>query len=134
MSRVLLDTDILSYYLKGNQKVIDSVSDYLNTNPTLIISSITCYEIMSGHEAKGAKQQLKLFKRFVSENQVLNITEGSIAISAAIYAKLRRSGNVLDDIDILIAGIAIDNQLSLSTNNEKHFGRIEGLKIVNWAK
>jgi len=34
----------------------------------------------------------------------------------------------------LIAGVAIENEMTLVTNNENHFGRIPGLKIENWKK
>lgn len=33
---------------------------------------------------------------------------------------------------ILIAGIAISNDMVLITNNTKHFGKIDGLEIDNW--
>lgn len=89
---------------------------------------------MSGLEAKGAKQQVKLFKKFVADNEVLNLTEDSIAISAQIYGELKKGGSLIDDMDLLIAGIAISNKCSLATNNEKHFNRIQRLKVVNWSK
>ncbi|MCG8307641.1 MAG: hypothetical protein MI975_09640, partial [Cytophagales bacterium] len=38
----------------------------------------------------------------------------------------------MDDIDLLIAGVAIDNDMTLVTNNENHFSRIP--KIENWSK
>lgn len=41
---------------------------------------------------------------------------------------------LIDDIDLLIAGIAIDNEMTLVTNNENHFNRIPSLKIENWSK
>ncbi|MCY7393688.1 MAG: type II toxin-antitoxin system VapC family toxin, partial [Leptolyngbyaceae cyanobacterium CAN_BIN12] len=46
---------------------------------------------------------------------------------------LRRKGSPIDDIDILIDGVAIANDLVLTTRNEQHFGRIEGLEIENWS-
>lgn len=55
-------------------------------------------------------------------------------ISAELYSSLRQSGNTVDDIDLLIAGVAIENELTLVTNNENHFGLIPGLKIENWKK
>ncbi len=134
MSKILLDTDILSYYLKGNEKVINAASEYLLQYKFLTISSLTSYEIMSGLEAKGAKQQLKLFKKFLNENEILNLSQDSIAISAQIYGELKKGGNIIDDMDLLIAGIAISNKLTLATNNEKHFIRIKDLKIANWTK
>jgi len=62
------------------------------------------------------------------------MTENSAKISAELYSTLRKSGNIVDDIDLLIAGIAIDNNMILITNNESHFNRIPGLKIDNWSK
>lgn len=60
------------------------------------------------------------------------MTDNSARISAELYSTLRQSGKIVDDIDLLIAGIAIDNDLTLVTNNEKHFNRIPGLKTDNW--
>jgi tRNA(fMet)-specific endonuclease VapC len=57
----------------------------------------------------------------------------STAISADLYAKLRKAGTPVDDIDLLIAGIALANNLALATNNTKHFSRIQELDIINWA-
>jgi tRNA(fMet)-specific endonuclease VapC len=64
----------------------------------------------------------------------LPITDKSARISAELYSSLRMGGNIIDDIDLFIAGIAIENNMILVTNNESHFGRIPGLKIENWKK
>jgi tRNA(fMet)-specific endonuclease VapC len=41
---------------------------------------------------------------------------------------------LIDDIDLLIAGIAITNKLVLVTHNIKHFKRVENLDVYDWAK
>ena len=46
---------------------------------------------------------------------------------------VRNFENYLDDIDLLIAGVAIENDMVLVTNNEKHFQRIPDLNIENWT-
>ena len=55
-------------------------------------------------------------------------------ISAEIYAKLRKRGMPIDDIDILIAGTVLAHNWVLVTHNNKHFGRIEGLEIKDWSE
>lgn len=40
----------------------------------------------------------------------------------------------LIDTDILIAGICLENDFVLVTNNTKHFSRIKDLDIENWSK
>ena len=95
---------------------------------------ITYYEIISGLLSRNALRQLAVFEDFISENVVLPLTEKSVKISAELYSSLRQSGKPIDDIDLLIAGVAIENEMTLITNNENHFGRIPGLKIQNWKK
>lgn len=58
--------------------------------------------------------------------------KGFCLASCKIYAALKKSGRLIDDIDILIAGVALSNNLVMVTDNTEHFERIEGLKIENW--
>ena len=132
MDRALIDTDILSYYFKGDPVVVKNFQRYLKNYETIEISIITYYEIMSGLLAKNAFKQLSVFEDFVSENIVVPLSNKSSEISAEIYSSLKTSGRIIDDIDILIAGIAIENDLTLITNNTGHFSRIDGLKMKNW--
>ena len=134
MNRALIDTDILSYYIKGDSIVVDNFKRYLAEYEIIEISLITYYEITSGLLYKNALKQLEVFNDFVSENIVIALTEESCKISSEIYSKLRNNGELIDDIDLLIAGVAIENEMTLVTNNENHFGRIQGLKIENWKK
>ena len=132
MNRALIDTDILSYYFKGDSLVVENFKKYLTEYDIIEISLITYYEIMSGLLHKNAHKQLEIFNDFVTENIVIALTEESCQISSELYSKLRIKGELIDDIDLLIAGVAIENEMTLVTNNESHFGRIPGLKIENW--
>ncbi len=66
-------------------------------------------------------------------NTVLAFTEEAATFSAEQYAKLRKHGSPLEDIDLLIAGIALSNNLVLVTHNSRHFVRIEGLELADWS-
>lgn len=134
MKEALIDTDILSFYFKGNKKIGKRVDKYLARFGYLNISIITYYEILSGLKYKDAKKQLGKFRLFVKENKVLPLSENSIEISSDLYSDLRRDGNPNDDIDLLIAGIALENKLIMVTNNKSHFDKIEGLTVNNWSK
>ena len=132
MNRALIDTDILSYYFKGDKQVCKHFESYLKKWEIIEISIVTFYEIVSGLQAKNAYKQLEQFEQFTTDNLVIPVSEKSASISAKLYAQLKQSGTIVDDIDLLIAGIAIENDMMLVTNNQKHFGRIEGLKVENW--
>lgn len=41
---------------------------------------------------------------------------------------------MIDEFDIVIAGQAISEGLTVVTDNIKHFNRIPGLKIEDWMK
>ena len=134
MSPSMLDTDILSEFLRGNIKVISKVDEYLKEYGFISLSIITYYEILNGLLYKDAKKQLKKFERFVDINNVLLLTLKTTKIAANIQAELRKKGRVIGHTDTLIAGIAIANEMKLVTNNTEHFKRIKGLEIVNWSK
>lgn len=134
MREVLLDTDILSYYFRGELHVVAKFEEYLEHFGTINFSNITYYELVSGLKFKNAVKQLQLLEAFAKECTILPLTLKSIDISADLYAKLRKAGTSVDDIDLLIAGIALSNNMALATNNSKHFSKIQELEIVNWSK
>lgn len=134
MTESLVDTDILSFYFKGDQKVVDKFNDYLREFDVINISIITYYEILGGLKFKNAERQIKEFEEFVTNNTIIHISEESAKISGDVYADLRLKGITIGTSDILIAGIAIENELTLITNNERHYESIKGLKIENWKK
>ncbi len=130
----MLDTDILSEFLRGNEKVVNNVDEYLKQFGFISLSIITYYEILNGLLFKDAKKQLKKFENFVALNNVLLLTLKSTKLSANIQADLRKKGREIGHTDTLIAGIAIANKLELVTNNTEHFKRVKGLHIANWSK
>ena len=134
MNRALIDTDILSYFFKGDPSVIRHFEAYLSHYDIIEFSIITWYEITSGLMAKNSRKQMLVFEKFASENFILPVTEKSARISAEIYSTLKKSGKLVDDIDLLIAGIALEHNMIFVTNNESHLHQITCLVIQNWKK
>lgn len=132
MKPALIDTDIISLFLRGNKRVKQKVDEYLSYYSTLNISILSYYEIQSGLSYKDAHKQLESFLKLCEVVSIIPITEESCIKSADIYANLRRNGEMIDDVDILIAGICLENDFILVTNNWKHFSRIKELEITNW--
>jgi tRNA(fMet)-specific endonuclease VapC len=127
--KYLLDTNIISYYLKG----IENLKERITTNiDSLSISIISYYEIISGLQSIDANKRINEFEKFCKLIDIINLDKASILASCKIYASLKKSGKLIDDIDILIAGIALSNNLVMITDNTEHFNRIEGLKVENW--
>jgi len=134
MKQSIIDTDILSEFLRGNPKVIAKVDEHLKEFGFISLSIITYYEILNGLLYKDARKQMSKFEEFVSLNKVVPLTVRTVKISAHIQADLRKKGTVIGHTDTLIAGVAMASELQLVTNNTDHFKRIKGLEIANWTK
>jgi tRNA(fMet)-specific endonuclease VapC len=57
----------------------------------------------------------------------------ALDIYASEKARLQKSGNVIDDFDLLIGATAVSFDLIMVTNNTNHFNRIEKLKLEDWT-
>ena len=134
MKLSMLDTDVLSEFLRGNPKVIEKVEEHLKEYGFVSLSIITYYEILNGLLYKDARKQLTRFEKFVELNKVVPLTLRMAKTAALIHAELRKKGAEIGHTDTLIAGIALTSELQLVTNNTDHFKRIKGLEIDNWTK
>jgi tRNA(fMet)-specific endonuclease VapC len=134
MKPSMLDTDILSEFLRGNPNVIARMDEHLREYGFISLSIITYYEILNGLLYKDARKQLAKFEEFVALNKVIPLTLRMAKSAAMIQADLRKKGTEIGHTDTLIAGIALTSELQLVTNNTNHFKRIKGLDIANWTK
>lgn len=132
MKPVLLDTDTLSLFLRNDLQVVAHVQQYLQHFDTLNISIITKYEILSGLYHKDASKQLMRFEQLLVLLNVIPLNDYAVEIAAKKYAETRKLGTPIDDIDLLIAAIALANNLAIVTHNTKHFSKISELTIFDW--
>jgi Predicted nucleic acid-binding protein, contains PIN domain len=133
VKRALVDTNILSLFFRGDPNVVARFEEYLSVHDRIDISIVTYYEIVSGLMHRDADKRLAAFLEFAAENTVVLLTEVTVTRSAEVYADLRKVGSALDDVDLLIAGIALANDWRLITNNRTHFDRISGLDVEDWS-
>ena len=59
MKNALLDTNIVTAFLKGNPTVVERVEQYVNEYESLTISIISYYEILRGLKALGSKKNYR---------------------------------------------------------------------------
>jgi tRNA(fMet)-specific endonuclease VapC len=130
----MIDTDTLSYFLRRHHEIVEKFQKYLKEYNKINLSIINYYEVLGGLKHKNAHRQLENFQVFMKDSTVLlPLTDHSCQIASEIYAMLRKQGKPVDNMDILIASIAIENELVLVTHNRKHFGRIKNLEIEDWS-
>ena len=132
MKRCTLDTNIITAFLKNDLRVVESVANYLETFEKLTINVISYYEILRGLKHLGSEEKLRRFEDFIEDNELVWIRKETVEEAAEIYAYLKKAGTLIEDADILMASIAIVEDLTLITNNPSHFNRVMGLQVDNW--
>jgi tRNA(fMet)-specific endonuclease VapC len=98
------------------------------------ISEITLAELKFGVEnSQKPEKNRKALEDFLTGIQVLPIFQ-AIDTYAKEKARLKKSGKIIDDFDLLIGSTALTFGLTAVTNNVDHFNRIDGIKLEDWTK
>jgi tRNA(fMet)-specific endonuclease VapC len=127
----MLDADTVSYALRGHGRVADRI---LACRPSeLCISSVTLAELRYGAELRESKKLHRLIDTFVSALIVVPLDAAAAEGFGTVAAKLARHGIPIGPFDTLLAAHALSLDLTLVTNNARHFDRVAGLKTENWV-
>ncbi len=128
----ILDTDTIIYNLKGNEAIKGNLQDHFE-NP-MKICVITLMELYFGaYKSKKITGNLSKIRAIENAFEIISVNSECAEIFGMLKASLKKSGTLLDDFDLIIASCAMTNNLTLVTNNTKHFSRIDGLKLANWT-
>jgi tRNA(fMet)-specific endonuclease VapC len=77
-------------------------------------------------------RNLANLNRFFSQFISLPFDDDAAAIAGQVRAQLDVAGTPIGSNDLLIAAIALSNDLTLVTHNTREFGRINGLNYEDW--
>ena len=128
--KYILDSDILIYFLKGKEDIIQKVISLPKND--LYITIINYTELLYGiYNSNKISQNKEKILPFLENFKILQFDKKSSEVFAKLKAKLKKQGNIIADMDLMIASIAIANKAILFTNNIKHFERIKELKILS---
>ncbi len=131
MPRYMLDTDTVSFALRGQGRVATRLLAHRPSE--LCISSITLAELRFGAEAKRSRRLHRLINACVESVPVLPFDERAADRFAPVAVALARRGQPIGTFDTVIAAHALSLGLTLVTNNLKHFERVTRLKAENWV-
>jgi len=134
IKKYTFDTNILSYYIRGNEEIKNRLNKELSEGNQFIINPITYYEINRGLLAINSPMKSQKFKELCQVFGILELSKRVLDIAAQNYAILRKKGELIEDADLFIAATCLVNDLVLITNNRRHFSRIDGLKIESWVE
>ena len=127
-----LDTNIISYLLKGDKAIVNQYRQAGKKGSDFVLPPIVYYEVKRWFLETGATDKKIAFDKLCEVIPLGELTQEILDTSAAIYVKMRKAGKPMGDADIIIAAFCLVNNYTLVTNNTRHFEGIDGLKLVNW--
>lgn len=133
MTRFLLDSNFCIACLRRKPWALH----ILGRVPLLsvAVSSITVGELMLGtHLAEDPGRERGKVEAFLRPIQVLPFGRDEACEWARLDSDLRKQGKRIETEDAIIAATAMALGMTLVTGNAKHFGRVKGLKTVDWEQ
>jgi tRNA(fMet)-specific endonuclease VapC len=89
--------------------------------------------MFGAENSSNPKKNYKIIDQFSEQVKILPVFN-AIQIYAIEKVRLRKSGTIISDFDLLIGSTAIANDLIMVTENVKDFDRISNIEIENWVK
>ena len=126
---MVLDTDTISYYLRGSQSVKNK---FLKHQYELASTTINYAELMYGLKKRDNKKYLPKVEMIFDNIKIYDFDKKSASIFSILKSDMQKKGIVVADMDLMIASIALANGEKLISNNLKHFSKIENLELENW--
>lgn len=127
-NNVLLDTNIISAWLKGD----NGIADKIDRKNGVFIPTIVVGEMHYGAQySTNVKKNIKNIQKVVTHYEVLYVDTDTTSVYGKIKAELRKKGRPIPENDIWIAAIAMQHGLILITR-DNHFSEVEGLSVEKW--
>lgn len=134
MTVYALDTNIISYLLRGEYGIAERINAEINSGNQITIPPITYYEVRRGLLSIDAPRKNAIFENLCASLGIGAIDREAMDIAAVEYARGRKTGRIVEDADLLIAAYCIQAGATLVTNNTKHFEDMENLEFTNWVQ
>ena len=128
--KYLVDSDWLIDYLHRVDRVVHRLGELTEEGLGLsIISLAELYEgVFNSTNPEQNERELQALLRYVF---IVQLDVETCRIFGRERSRLRRSGRLISDLDMLIAATALRHHLTLLTNNRRHFERVDGLAIIS---
>ena len=128
MTSYFLDTNVVIRFLRGDSEVVQRMRELVEHHVS--ISSIVAAELYRGVYLSDGKREAEKVAQFLATIDIADFDHAAARICGESYAKLKRSGKMTQDFDLLIASVCIAHDGVFVTKNGKDFKNIERLKVL----
>ena len=132
----MLDTDTCSYIMREQSPgLLQSMQARVEAGDDICISIITYSELRLGAAWSQARQKYDRLIDALSDrlNYIADWSTKDADVFAGLQAGLMGKGTPVGTNDAMIAAHALSLGAVLVINNQRHFSRVEGLALANWA-
>lgn len=129
--KYLIDTDWIIDHLRGHDKVVRKLEELTPEGMAIsVISLAEIYECV--YYSKDPVRSQRLLEKFLAPDlEVLNVDQEICKIFGRERGRLRQQRKIVSDFDLLIASTSLYYNLTLLTNNRKHYEMVDGLRIFS---
>lgn len=127
-----LDTSFVVNYFRKGGDWISAIAKFKNDHDLIAISVISYGELLHGAlRARNPAKEKEKLREFITnfEVSIFPLSASTAEIFSELKVGLEKSGQVVDNFDLLIGATAIENKAVMVTDNLRHFSRFPGLKI-----
>lgn len=126
-----LDTNTVLDYFKGKG---DVAKNLLAVSPTEVaLPAVVAYEVWIGVlGSQNTRRRQTQYEQFLATVEILPFDAAVSRRAAELRYALERRGAGIGPMDTLIAATALSSNATLVTRNLREFGRVQGLKVVDW--
>jgi tRNA(fMet)-specific endonuclease VapC len=127
--KYLIDTDWVIDHFHHIERVTRRLEELAPQG--LALSIVSLAELYEGvYYSRDPAESEEVLQRFLDPSlSILGIDEETCKIFGRERGRLRAAGLIIGDVDLLIAATALQYNLTLLTNNRRHFERVEGLRL-----
>ena len=127
-ARYLVDTDWAVYFLSAQPAVTQRLREARAQGLALAVASLA--ELYEGvHYSRDPQESQRRLSDLLEAVTLLGVDEDTCKLFGAHRGRLRAAGMLIGDFDLLIGATALQYDLTLMTNNRRHFERVEGLRL-----
>jgi len=130
--RYLLDSNACIVFLNGRSEKLKRRFLACDSEDIVLCSVVKAELYFGAMKSQRVSQSLSKIDAFFSPFASLTFDDDSAKWYGEIRADLAAKGTIIGNNDMMIAAIALRNEITVVTHNTREFSRVVGLKLDDW--
>ena len=127
---MIVYTCFLIDLMRADSGALQALQKLERGSEPLRVPTVVLYELWEGIERCSTPiRELRAVEAILASHPTVDLSAAAAKRARRLSAQLARRGEVVDDLDILIAGCALQEGDALLTRNLAHFERVTDLRV-----